>query len=320
MNYSVITPIYNREDCIARCLDSVAGNLQWGVEFEHIVVDDGSTDGTASIVQEYAARCPHIRFIRFDGNRGTNAARNAAIAAATGDFCILLDSDDYFVPKALQIIDGTVQAGGYRHYCFAADDMMAYYKSNPLLADSGHTVIRYEDFLLERIKGDFIHVIATDTLRKYPFDEQLRIYEGVFFKRFYREAQEVLFTPEVVTLRERDREDSVTRDVLLRDRKTMAKGLKSKQLLADGFGDDLLRSEEGRAILHKTYAAMLELNLLLNDYAEARKCREKIESLGVAPVQGRLELIRKLHLGRLYYALRVMYVFIRYDLLKAKIS
>ena len=81
MKYSIITPVFNREDCVARCLDSVVENLKWGIELEHIVVDDGSHDSTANIVQRYAMKYPHIHFIKFDKNRGTNAARNAAIAS-----------------------------------------------------------------------------------------------------------------------------------------------------------------------------------------------------------------------------------------------
>ena len=79
MKYSIITPVYNRADCVARCLDSVIRNLQWGVELEHIVVDDGSHDETPKIVQNYADKHPHIKFIPFSQNRGTNAARNAAM-------------------------------------------------------------------------------------------------------------------------------------------------------------------------------------------------------------------------------------------------
>ena len=305
---------------MARCLDSVVENLKWGIELEHVVVDDGSHDSTADIVQKYVMQYPHIHFIKFDKNRGTNAARNAAIAAAKGEFCIILDSDDYFVSDAIRIVDNVVSEGGYKHYCFAADDMVDYYKSNPLIKGEGNSVLKYDDFLLERIVGDFIHVIATGTLKKYPFDEQLRIYEGVFFKRFYREAKEILFTPKIVTIRERNRSDSVTRDVLLRDGIIVQKGLKSKQLLTEWFEDDLMKHQEGKIILHKTYVSMVELNLMLSNYGEADRCNDRIVTLGVAPLQKRLDIVRKLRIGGLYFMLRKFYVFVRFDLMKSKIS
>ena len=85
--------------------------------------------------------------------------------------------------------------------------------------------LTFENFLFEEVTGDFVHCIKTETLQKYPFDEDLRIYEGVFFKRFYREAQKILYTNRIVTIRERNRTDSVTRNVLRNDRKQIAKGL-----------------------------------------------------------------------------------------------
>lgn len=213
MKYSIITPVYNRADCVARCLDSVIRNLQWGVELEHIVVDDGSHDETPKIVQNYADKHPHIKFIPFSQNRGTNAARNAAIAAATGEYCIILDSDDYFVDEAINFINSIASNQKYMHYCFAADDMVEYYQSCSLLMGKQKAELTFENFLFEEVTGDFVHCIKTETLQKYPFDEDLRIYEGVFFKRFYREAQKILYTNRIVTIRERNRTDSVTRNV-----------------------------------------------------------------------------------------------------------
>ena len=101
MKYSIITPVYNRADCISRCIESVVRNEKRKDEYEieHIIVDDGSSDDTVKIVSSYAKRYDWIKFIPFAHNRGTNAARNAAISVATGDFSIILDSDDYFVEK-----------------------------------------------------------------------------------------------------------------------------------------------------------------------------------------------------------------------------
>ena len=145
MKYSIITPIYNREDCIQRCIDSVCRNLKWGIELEHIIVNDGSSDRTESIIQRNADRFNHITFINFDQNRGTNAARNAAIQAASGDFCIILDSDDYFIDDAIKIINQTMISSSFKHYMFAADDMVVKYSSNPLLSKELN-IISYEDF------------------------------------------------------------------------------------------------------------------------------------------------------------------------------
>ena len=101
MKISVITPVYNRADCILRCLDSVTAQRCATCEIEHVVVDDGSTDRTYELISDYAGSHNHVKVVRFDSNRGTNAGRNAAIKAATGDFVIILDSDDMMMPGAL---------------------------------------------------------------------------------------------------------------------------------------------------------------------------------------------------------------------------
>lgn len=84
--YSIITPVYNRADCIMRCMQSVEKSMQsliGGGNVEHVIVDDGSLDSTASIVEDYAKQHPHVVSVKFPQNRGTNAARNEASSAVT---------------------------------------------------------------------------------------------------------------------------------------------------------------------------------------------------------------------------------------------
>lgn len=316
MKYSIITPVYNRADCISRCLDSVIRNLQWGLDLEHVVVDDGSHDETPSIVQQYADKYPHIKFVQFPENRGTNAARNAAIKAADGDYCIILDSDDYFVDDALKIIDDIISTNSYKHYCFGADDMIEFYNHCPLLKGREQIVLSYENFLYEEVVGDYVHCIWTDTLKKYPFDEDLRIYEGVFFKRFYREAKVVLYINKTVTIRERNRGDSVTRSVLRNNRQQIAKGLVSKQLLVDWFNEDLKKKPIGRAILIKSYKVMLDCNLMLANYKKAKECKNRVEEMdGNIPIY--LKIIYLFRLGTIYFYAGCVYVWIKYSVFKS---
>lgn len=320
MKYSIITPVYNRADCIARCIESVINNLKWGVKLEHIIVDDGSHDETPNIIQQYADKYQHIKYIPFSQNRGTNAARNAAIKTASGDFCIILDSDDYFVDDAIRKVDAIVSENMFKHYCFVADDMIPYYQSCPLLQGKNRVVLSYEDFLYEHIAGDFIHVISTNTLLKYPFYEDLRIYEGVFFKRFYREVKRILYVNELVTIRERSRADSVTRTVFRNNRGGLSKGLKSKLLLEEWFGDDLLKSDEGKRILAKTYNNILDCCLMLSDYKKANEYIQKIKKQNFGNIPIRLNLIYSLRLGKLYFQTGCLYVFLRYRIFKSKVQ
>ena len=105
IKYSIITPVYNREDCIARCVESVIQQSK-NIHYEHIIVNDGSSDHTLDIIQDYSHRYdPYIRVINFSKNRGVNAARNAAIQSMQREYGIILDSNDYFVDTALADIN-----------------------------------------------------------------------------------------------------------------------------------------------------------------------------------------------------------------------
>ena len=92
---SVILPTYNRGWILKEAIDSVLS--QDFEDFELIVVDDGSTDNTKSILDEYAGDIIALR----QDNRGVSAARNAGIAFSTGELVAFLDSDDVWLPKKL---------------------------------------------------------------------------------------------------------------------------------------------------------------------------------------------------------------------------
>ena len=99
---SVILPVYNRADTIERAVRSVLD--QHFEDFELIVIDDGSSDDSAALVEAIAD--PRIKLLRLDGNRGGNAARNAGIRTATSDLIAFLDSDDAYLPAKLGTVVG----------------------------------------------------------------------------------------------------------------------------------------------------------------------------------------------------------------------
>ncbi len=95
---SIIIPVYNVEKYLAKCLDSVlVGNQFTG---QVVCVNDGSTDGSAAILEQYAKQFPNVEIIT-QTNAGLSAARNAGIKAATGDYVCFLDSDDYWQHNVL---------------------------------------------------------------------------------------------------------------------------------------------------------------------------------------------------------------------------
>lgn len=94
---SVIIPTYNREHTIGLAIRSVLE--QTFQDFEIIVVDDNSTDGTRGIIEGF--RDPRIRYLRHEQNRGAAGARNTGISGARGDYLAFLDSDDEWLPHKL---------------------------------------------------------------------------------------------------------------------------------------------------------------------------------------------------------------------------
>lgn len=313
---SIITPVYNRADCIRRCVESVIRNLSTDFAIEHIIVDDGSKDKTPEIVKGYTDRYDHIRFIAFPENRGTNAARNAAISIATGDYCIILDSDDYFVDDALQTIHKTMMcSAGYKHYLFVPDDMLPQLSANRLLKGHDRRVLTFVDFLMGCFGGDFIHVVNTEIMQKYPFDESLRIHEGVFFMRFYKAAQKILFTNKIITIRERSREDSVTREVLRTNIAVIERTLKANRLYIEWFGDDY-RTFGLIDRLTKHYYALADNYLLLGQYKEAKEC---FDFLGSA-VSMRHKIVYNLRIGKIYRVVIRLYLIFKYNILKKRLG
>ncbi len=94
---SVVIPSYNRQDCLHRALKSVYAQTYPAKEV--IVIDDGSTDGTAAMV----AQCfPEVRYL-FQFNQGVSSARNQGISMASGDWIAFLDSDDEWLPEKLAV-------------------------------------------------------------------------------------------------------------------------------------------------------------------------------------------------------------------------
>jgi CDP-glycerol glycerophosphotransferase len=106
---SVIVPIYEMEAYLDDCLRSVAA--QTFADLEVVMVDDGSTDGSAAIAERHAERDGRLRLVR-QANGGLGHARNTGVRAATGEFLLFLDSDDRLPPDALALLLGSLERSG----------------------------------------------------------------------------------------------------------------------------------------------------------------------------------------------------------------
>lgn len=97
---SVIVPVYNVEKYLRRCLESILA--QTLTDFELICVNDGSTDSSLKILEEFAAKDQRIKIITQE-NQGLSVARNNAFKSACGKWCLFIDSDDATHPQTLEI-------------------------------------------------------------------------------------------------------------------------------------------------------------------------------------------------------------------------
>ncbi|APX98387.1 glycosyltransferase family 2 protein [Natronorubrum daqingense] len=160
---SVITPTYNRADTLPRAIESVLE--QRYDHFEHVIVDDGSTDDTASVVDDYDD--DRIEYIRLEGNNGANAARNEGIRAASGEYVAFLDSDDEYYPGKLEACVDTLDSlpesyGGVFH---GYDVYRGETYLGPESTDEGRVTL--SDLGERNVPGSFI----TSTFRRSVFEE-----------------------------------------------------------------------------------------------------------------------------------------------------
>lgn len=107
MLISIVIPVYNVQEYLPGCIDSVLRNDL--TDCEVILVDDGSPDGSGAICDSYAARNPETISVIHQENGGLGAARNTGIAAAKGDWLLFLDSDDTLTSDALTVLKAAIR-------------------------------------------------------------------------------------------------------------------------------------------------------------------------------------------------------------------
>ncbi|MBQ6206341.1 MAG: glycosyltransferase [Oscillospiraceae bacterium] len=99
---SVITPVYQGKALLPDCVGSVRG--QRFSDWELLLIDDGSTDGTRTLCERYAAEDSRIRFLPQPENLGVSAARNRGLQEARGRYIAFLDADDRYIPETLETL------------------------------------------------------------------------------------------------------------------------------------------------------------------------------------------------------------------------
>lgn len=102
IKYSVIIPVFNSEKTLSRCLESLVS--QGREDIQIIVVDDGSSDSSRTIVQSFAEKHPTVSYF-YQQNSGVSQARNMGLTYAAGFYVTFVDSDDYVKPDYFAVLD-----------------------------------------------------------------------------------------------------------------------------------------------------------------------------------------------------------------------
>lgn len=186
--FSIIVPVYNVEKYLKECLDSVLH--QTFADWECICVNDGSTDGSVAILEEYAEKDRRFRIIT-QSNKGLSAARNTGIDAAKGDYILFLDSDDWLELNALQTLADHLD--GEDILCFTGrrynEESKDYRPADVLLEKTYQSGMDYyNENALQHRDFAFVCVVLRAYKRSFLTENNLVFKAGIFH-------EDNLFTP-----------------------------------------------------------------------------------------------------------------------------
>ena len=218
---SIIIPVFNVEGYLAQCLDSI---FNQGIDdVEVIAVNDGSTDGSGSILNRYASKNWEFKIIEQE-NKGLSCARNIGIDEAKGRYLIFLDSDDFLAPGSLESIR---MLDWKEQYDFIEFDFIQFEDGLNLDQVLGQTPERGlfagktegsgQDLFVDWVKNDFFWTSANSRVYSNDFIVRngLRFPERVFFEdtiwtpRAFKLAIMARYEPVLVYLRRMKRKGSI---------------------------------------------------------------------------------------------------------------
>ena len=183
---SIIVPVYNVEKYLHRCIDSIL--VQTFTDFECIFIDDGSTDGSGRILDEYATEDGRVRVIH-QANAGVSAARNAGLAMAHGEWIGFVDSDDWIEPNMYEYLYANakntnadaVVCGFFGQHCRRVRQMCGTEKALKLIFEKNG----FGGF-------SFLRLTAAEKVQDIRFDVNISYLEdSAFFYEVFKRCEKV---------------------------------------------------------------------------------------------------------------------------------
>lgn len=233
--FSIIMPAWNRAYCIQDSIRSVLAQ-KWA-SFEVVVFDAGSHDGTAEAAR--ALKDPRIKVGTHPVNKGVNFSRNRAIEMATGEWLILLDSDDKFTPDALEIISKDLKnlPSNVALIFYGTRDRATGKMKSTSTVDWG--MVSYEDWLGERcIAGEFLPVVRRSVFKDEMFPEDMMGFEKYYWLKV-AQKHKIMIHNIAIRIYEADDENRQTKKDLMPE--SAAPRARSYQKFLSTYGDDMKR-------------------------------------------------------------------------------
>lgn len=185
---SIIVPIYNAEKYLERCINSIL--VQTFTDFELILINDGSTDQSAEIMDQYARKDPRVVAIH-QKNSGVSAARNTGIRAAKGKYIGFVDADDTVEPMMYQKLYESIEHEcadiamvGWSKIIFGQKELVPIFKKN-----NGYRVLEREKLLEKIFDENEQAIIATvwnklinaELVKQIPFNAEIAYGEDTWY-------------------------------------------------------------------------------------------------------------------------------------------
>lgn len=297
MKISVITPVYNAENHIENCIQSVLD--QSFTDFELLLINDGSTDSSGTICDNFAAKDHRIKVFHQE-NGGPSAARNKGIDEMQGDYVTFIDADDYvdqnyleaFIPLDVDIKNSIVLQG----YTWENNELIVkeHKFQRKLYPNSLYSELFHSTNIIQRhpfacIKLFPVHLIKT---KKIYFDKEIKFGEDfIFFLECLKYTESILLV-EQTGYHYRYNETSLTRTIYNYESEMKRSNTAREQLaeIATQFSFD-----EKTISFHKTYMKQYFYRAIYSLYLHypRKKRRERVAFLRENGRSDNLELMTK---------------------------
>jgi glycosyltransferase involved in cell wall biosynthesis len=271
IKFSVIVPVYNTSEYLVKCFDSIINQTYRNLEI--ILVNDGSTDSSPAICEEYASKDSRIAVIH-KANGGLSEARNDGLRVATGDYIVYVDSDDYIDVRSCEAFYDTIFA--HHDIEVIVSNIVSLNKNKKFFRNTiQSSPISGKDFLKFQLKAGTFNVGAFFFICKRAF----LIENGLYFPKG-RLAEDVPIAVQICLIAQRImaidfvhyyylvREDSITQT-------------KDRTKLAEDYTYNLLQIEKMACSVEDRELRMILTNWVIKRYLRALihgKCYKKSKS------------------------------------------